>query len=141
VTTYGAGPGKFSILGFDFARDDTEDGTWTDLHVREEDLTAAVRAAGGGGEDAGNLLIRLSVDGQFNQVLMDTGSSSDVDALSCAIDTLTEAREKLLELYGDRPRRAGWCMTYGQEGRCLERGDHDGEHRFQSPAPIKAVGA
>lgn len=77
-----------------------------------------VRSGGGGGEDAGQLLISLGVDGSYNIVdtnLMQTGT---LTALNEAILTLERLRGAIAEL----PVEPGRCIKYGDEGyRCLAR--------------------
>lgn len=74
-----------------------------------------VASGGAGGEDAGQLLISLGVDGGYNIVdtnLMQTGT---LTALNEAIVTLERLRDAIAEL----PIEPGRCIKFGENGyRC-----------------------
>lgn len=78
-------------------------------------------------EDYGRILVRLSLDGQFDVVEAYTVRTSDIEALDRAIVAMQEVRDRLVTLGHDA---GGDCMATGDGGRCKLPTGHDGPHKF-----------
>lgn len=73
----------------------------------------------------------FDVDGYLDFVHADLGRQGDVETLDRAIATITQVRDELVALYGDRPRDMGTCYALGFGGQCrLPAGHIADDHDF-----------
>lgn len=123
----GGGDTKVTALRLDYSDPYAQPAdavVWSDDDERLSRIMAE-EPPGYGGDGA--LLVRLSVDGAWDQVDADLGSTDQVEALDRAIVALTRTRDVLAGVPG---RALGRCMAQGDWGRCYSRTGHDGGHDF-----------
>lgn len=101
------------------------------------DARGEIRSGAGGGSDAGQLLIRLDVDGEMDTVTADLGQTGDLVALDRAITALSKVRDGLDALYAGQ-NDPGRCMAQSDWGRCYGRHGHDEDHDFPTEAQGRA---
>lgn len=81
-----------------------------------------------GGKDYGTLMVRIGVDGWFDQVLVDLGVTGNLVAV-------VRAREVLAEIEAAIRATDAWpgrCITTDRDaGRCKDMHGHAREHRWE----------
>lgn len=89
----------------------------------------------GGGDDAGCILIRLKIDGDFTGIYADLGSTDALTALDAVIRDLGRVRDSLRGVHSVTAARPGQCLEFGDGGRCRARAGHDASgHDFPAKA-------